>query len=330
MKRKIKRVCIVNTSYSLLIYLSNSSIQEIDETFYFFGNGIPSVLQKNFKLRYTFDFNSNQILNNKLVLLFLIKYGKYFIWPFFRKSEIFAQDHLPFSPYLIGYKKYTLIEDCPNFYFRFYSNMLRLKNLQYWREDKYKKRYLWKCIVGPTYSNINGDNSSCTALLLTDKTFIPIKLKSKIIIAKSLKEIWNNFDKEKKTLILSRFNFSINDVSLIRSKKKILFTQPFSDDMYITKDEQYRIYNTIISNYSRSEIIIKTHPRDTSDYRNLFPDILVFDKPIPFQLFDLFDIKFDTAITVNSSAAKVFDYKIKIDWYGSRISESLLNSIGNF
>jgi hypothetical protein len=84
-----------------------------------------------------------------------------------------------------------------------------------------------------------------------------------------------------------------------------------------------------VNNYDRGTLLIKKHPRETFDYKILFPDIPVFEKPIPIQLFDLLGVRFKRAITVFSSAVASFDYDIKIDWYGTEISEALLKNFGS-
>jgi hypothetical protein len=54
----------------------------------------------------------------------------------------------------------------------------------------------------------------------------------------------------------------------------------------------------------------------------------VFEKPVPMHLFNLLGARFKKAITVFSSTVASFDYNIEIDWYGTEISEPLLNKFG--
>lgn len=329
MKNKIERVCIVGSIYALLVYLLNSTVDEMEKTFYFFSYGIPESIQKKIKNKQHFDLKKNKYLNNKFVLLILLRFGQYFRWPFFKKSQIYAQDHLLISSYLIGYKKYIEIEDFPKFYERYFVRKTRLLRLKFWRDDKYKLRWLWKCLVSPSFGYVDGHNDICTTLLLTDSSYIPKALKSKNIITNPLRKLWFNSSDVKKSRILNIYNLDNNDISEICSKKKILFTQPFSDDNFISINEQRRIYKEILKNYDSSEIIIKVHPRDTFDYIEDFPKVVVFNKPIPFQLFDLLNVKFDTAITVCSTAVNSIEYDVKIDWYGTKISNQLVSRIGN-
>ena len=144
-----------------------------------------------------------------------------------------------------------------------------------------------------------------------------------------MKKLWDNSPKEKKQFILNVFDINPSDIQILNSRDIILFTQQFSDDHYLTVDEQITLYKKILSNYDQTKVIIKPHPRDSIDYKKKFPGIAVFEKIAPMQLLDLLDIHFKIAVTISSSAVLSIPYKLKIDWYGSRIHPKLLKIEGD-
>jgi hypothetical protein len=177
---------------------------------------------------------------------------------------------------------------------------------------------------GPAYL---GNNDLCEEVIMTENKIKPY-MQNKKIITISLFELWQKSLNSKKELILFIFNITNEDLILLKNKKNILFTQTFYDDGLISKEEHYRIYNKVINNYDPASILIKTHPRETIDYKKLFHGILIFNKAIPIQLLNLLNIKFIKAITVCSSAVLSFGYDLEIDWYGTEISERLFNKLG--
>lgn len=54
--------------------------------------------------------------------------------------------------------------------------------------------------------------------------------------------------------------------------------------------------------YNPENILIKTHPRDTIDYKKFFKEYQVLQSSIPMELLNVFGFNFDTAITISSNA----------------------------
>jgi hypothetical protein len=74
---------------------------------------------------------------------------------------------------------------------------------------------------------------------------------------------------------------------------------------------------------------LKPHPRETTDYKKAFPDVIVFDKIVPFQLFSLIGLKFKTVVTVCSTAAlSLKSSDTVIDFKGSEIDQRIVDKYG--
>jgi hypothetical protein len=182
--------------------------------------------------------------------------------------------------------------------------------------------------ISKAYHDPWGDNVLCNEIIITQNEILPY-MKDKKIIVTSLSSLWEKSPESKRNLILNIFDLEKEDIEILKSRENILFTQCFIDDGELTEEEHSRIYRKIVNNYDHNTLLIKKHPRETFDYKSLFPDIPVFEKPIPMQLFDLLGVRFKRAITVFSSIVVSFDYDIAIDWYGTEISNTLLRNRGS-
>jgi hypothetical protein len=328
-KKQFSRVCLTNTVYSLLLYLLYSSEEEIDKTFFFFGQGIDQSIRKNFFDNHYFfpgskKFRSetNKTKRRIRTLLYLISISLFAWvmrrthWSFLEKADYFVQDHLHFSGCIIGRKNYTLLEDAP-YCFRLFVPHFRRPS----------ENILVRFFSSRRKQRAFGKNRQCNEIIITENEIYPY-MEEKRIINVSLHSLWDKSSTLKRQLVMDIFNVVADDIESIRSKENILFTQCFVEDGYITPEERSRIYREIVDNYDRNTLLIKKHPRETFDYKTLFPDITLFEKPVPMHLFTLLGVHFKRAITVSSSIAASFDYAIEIDWYGTEISEDLVNKIG--
>ena len=98
----------------------------------------------------------------------------------------------------------------------------------------------------------------------------------------------------------------INALFLNNNEKIVLLiTQPFAEDRLTTVEDKEKIYTYIADEYCGDrKLIVKPHPRETTNYNILFPDALVLDNAFPLELlyFTKRERKIDEAITVNSTA----------------------------
>lgn len=90
--------------------------------------------------------------------------------------------------------------------------------------------------------------------------------------------------------------------SITNNNGAVLFTQPLSEDEYITEEHKIYLYTAICEKVSKyGDVIVKLHPRDTSDYR--FKNALyVLEAGYPSELLLLFPIKFAIGIGICTSA----------------------------
>jgi len=113
----------------------------------------------------------------------------------------------------------------------------------------------------------------------------------------------------------------------LKYKSIVLFTQPLSEDNVLTEEEKISLYKTIIGNYDQEKLVIKTHPRETTNYRDYFPNIEVFNENYPSEILDVLGIRFEKAVTIFSTAVYVYS-KENIIFYGTKIHPKLLSRFG--
>ena len=326
MKSLYNRVCITGTVYNLFLYLLISTLEEYNRTFFFVGHGIPEEVRNKIDNKRFMPYTGLTQHEKKWAII-KCKLLSRIYYPFLDNSKIFAQDHYPYMPYIVGNRKYTFIEDGPNIFSITQPTEMWKCNAQYLRSrnfwQKLKDNFVSKAIAG-----IMANNELCTEVIVTTPDYISY-LDGKKFTQIDIKKLWENSSVEKKKNIMRIFDISDDDITYLSKKKNILFTQPFAVDGELTEEEQFSLYKNSLSKYNLNDVIIKTHPRDTFDYKKYFPECLVFSKPVPFQLLDLFNIRFNTAITVCSTAVTSIPYDIKIDWIGASVHPNILKNFGD-
>lgn len=165
-------------------------------------------------------------------------------------------------------------------------------------------------------------------LYLTGLAPIPKEIAHKVEII-NLKELWNKKSLEEQNEILDIFSFDLNIKDTIKGRDIILFTQPLSEDGVITEEEKIEIYSKIIKKYPQDRLIVKTHPREKTDYKEIFKDNLVLDNPFPFEILNLLDVKFNKAVTIFSTAALGLGKDVAVDFYGTEVNDKILARFGS-
>lgn len=143
---------------------------------------------------------------------------------------------------------------------------------------------------------------------------------AKIIVSKPIKNLDNIYAnkvevKDTKELInqhREKFVEILNalfDVPSIQtnSNRVILLTQPLYKVGYCTEEEQIILYKIMLKKYEECQVYIKPHPADDINYKEKFPDAIIFSKSVPVEVYNYANINFDTALTFGSSAAETID-----------------------
>lgn len=314
----MKEVLVFKSLYVLLLYLL---ITKEKNKLFITTSNIDKTILYNLKNKIVIEepIWKRNYFYNKLLLFFWLKKIKKNIDIIKLKQnfniKFYGQDNV-FIGNIFLRENFQLIEEgIINYNYFFYgNNMSKLKQFMW--------LYIYK--LKPTM----GSSHEVKKIYLTGLAPIPEEIKNKVEII-NLKELWNNKTKEEKNEILDIFGFDEDIINKIKNKKNILFTQPLSEDRFISEEEKIKLYKKIISNYPEKDLVIKKHPREKTNYKKYFPEIEILNQSFPAELFDLLDIKFETAITIFSTAALNFSKNSKIDFYGTKVHPNLLKRWGD-
>ena len=229
----------------------------------------------------------------------------------FKYDTVYGVDHTFIGSKLLRAKNFILIED-------------GLMNYQEKKQSKLKG-YLKKILLKKP---ILGRAKNVKKIYLTGLAPIPKEIAHKVEII-NLKELWDKKTLEEQNEILDIFSFDLNIKEKIKGRDIILFTQPLSEDNVITEEEKLKIYSEIIKKYPKKRLVIKTHPREKTNYKDIFKEYLILDNPFPFEILNLLDVKFNKAITLFSTAALGLGEGVEVDFYGTEVHDKILERFGS-
>lgn len=316
----IKYTCLVDTNYTLSLYLLYMPLEAIGQTVFFIGNTIPQAYSKY--LPNVIRLNDVRTPFQRLYLRILAKLK----WRFRYKTVFFAQDHISFSSQIIDTCNYTLLEDAP----LIFTNYKEITFMRPFQPQSWKGKLHFFLTLGTIGRNVIGTNSQCVNRIYTEEKDSESELiKGRNAEKVDLGDLWSNSPDEKKAFI--KKVFSISDVVLTCGKKysTILFTQPLMIDCKLTEEEVVNVYKPYIDLYGKDGIVLKIHPRDTFDYLKFFTNAFIMDCKAPMQLLNAMGVVFETAITVSSTAVSAMPSATKIIWIGTHVNEKIGRVYGN-
>lgn len=324
--RQYRNVCYFTSTYSLLLYLCYSSEEEVNNTYFVFCETFPKDIAKNFH-------NSCFIPKYKESKFFYIpkkwiisKLYKWFCIPRINKNtRVFCQDHTTMLQLLIGQHPYTLVAESADMVGLILLHIPTGQNERAWKHRMLD--IVNRALVGSIYGHTFGNNALCISALVTDEESINY-LRGKTVTVLNIFDTWDKKTQSEINLVMRLYGICFSELQMLKSKRIIIFTQPFVPYMTLEENREYMV--ALINKYPHKDMVIKVHPRDEIDYESLFPDVMVCKLRVPSQLFDLIGIRFEIAATYCSAAVIDFSYDVRIDWYADELKQKLkfLNNNG--
>ena len=179
-------------------------------------------------------------------------------------------------------------------------------------------------IFGIYFLNANealGSHKNIKYIYLTRENNHPL-IKDKVKVFDMKKE-WNQLSQDKKKEILNIFNVNLDNIDF-KGKTALILTQPLSEDNLITLDEEIKIYDEFFDKFKDYTIIIKPHPREKKNYKEIYPNVEIIDKYFPIELLNLINIKPTIVCSVVSTALLNFK-KSEIYVYQGKLKNKKLN-----
>ncbi|QQF83253.1 glycosyltransferase family 52 [Histophilus somni] len=292
---KIKAIVIVSSLRMLLIFMMLNKYH-LDEVLFVFNEDFE--LHKKYKIKHYVA------IKKKITKFWRLYYKLYFYRFKIDRIPVYGADHLGWTDYFLKYFDFYLIED-------------GIANFS-------PKRYeinLTRDI--PVF----GFHKTVKKIYLTSLENVPSDIRHKVELI-SLEHLWKTRTAQEQHNILDFFAFNLDSLISLKMKKYILFTQCLSEDRVISEQEKIAIYQHIIKNYDERLLVIKPHPRETTDYQKYFENVFVYQDVVPSELFELLDVNFERVITLFSTAVFKYDRNI-VDFYGTRIHDKIYQWFGD-
>lgn len=324
MSKKTIRICVVDTVYTLWLSLIKYGFKPTD--YFIFSTGIPEDIRKQFN-HYFFSktevkfskkpdrvmaFNRDTITINLNHIWQILKLKfNLFIKTFNKDVTVYGHGHLKYSFPLYKWPNNAIVEDGLSNYD---------VNIRQPTKFKYPKIARFFGFYFKYFKEGYGTHENINTVLLT-RSGCPKSIEDKVEVM-DVKKLWDMKSQEEKDEILDIFQLS--DVYSKFSKDSVLLiTQPLSEDRRIPLDEELKIYREIIDRYPN--IIIKTHPRETKNYKELFDDVNVIDVPFPIEILKFLGVKVKKIVTLYSSVAINFKDECEIEIYDGKTSSKEVN-----
>lgn len=141
-------------------------------------------------------------------------------------------------------------------------------------------------------------------------------------------ELWGKKSQEEKKEILKIFNIKLEKLKKLGEKEIIVFTQPLSEDGYLSEIEKIELYRKILLKYPSKKIIIKSHPREKTRYEKIFKNCLTIKENYPSEIIKCLGFTPKKVVTIFSSAVLGFENNVEVDFYGTEINEKLFKRFG--
>ena len=258
-------------------------------------------------------YTALQLIFKRTGLYLFTRASKNFRWPFLKNSKIFAYDNISAAKALIGKSEYIFLEE----------GLFTYENADIYAQKASLARRLQIFLAAPFAVRGLGTTKQAVKIILTGAAEIPKCYDGRNLEIVSMPELWEKSDNDKQEIIMKFFSLSHEDINALKSRKIIFVDQPLSDDGLITRDEQIEMLRKIFERYGHSQVLLKTHYRSSINYREIFPEVLIWDKLTPMELLNLCGVSFDKAVTVNSTAALSFAENVKIDWLGQNPDDKI-------
>lgn len=191
---------------------------------------------------------------------------------------------------------YYLLEDGYNFY-----NKKIFYDLNLIESDPLRQK-LYKQYFNPV--SLIGSSPYCKSIEVNDISVVKTDERYKPFIEVPRHQLFKNIQKDKLDIILDIFGVKRNTLLNKQEKSILILTQPLYWNYSITDSELVSMYKNIIDEYKDNyTVYLKPHPRDTTDYTSLGEEIIILNRSIPLELYEIAeDIEFDIGITYDSSS----------------------------
>lgn len=333
MAKNKKNICLVTTVYSFFLYLLINGYNEND--IYIFTAWFPKEVSDNvkhikmppvvFRGKKFAKLNSISGIYKNIIGFSRYFYGYFklrillFIKTFNCDVEVYGHAQTAFS-YIFFENTSNIIEDGMENY--------TAKICETHKINPIIDTLLHIC--GIYFLNIcecYGTHKNVKNVYLTNNLDNPL-INDKLQVI-DIKQLWNNLNDADQKKFLEIFNVNIDGIDF-NKKTALLLTEPLSEGYLtsITEEEEIRIYNEMIDKFKDYQVIIKPHPRDTKDFKKIFPNVKVIDRSFPVEMLTMININPTVVCSIVSTALYNFE-KSQIYVYDGKLTDEYIINAQN-
>lgn len=190
---------------------------------------------------------------------------------------------------------YNIIEDGLNCY----------KNIQNYYKFKSLK-YKIKILLNDLTCSF-GSSKYVKQIEVNSKNDIDVFFKDKLVEIPR-KEMFSKLSKDEKEKIINVF--LDKTLKLENTEISLLLTQPlYKDELLNSEKQQIDMYKYIIDTYMDGKIIIKPHPRDNIDYKQISNDYIILDNSFPIEILNFMNnISIKKCVTAFSTSIESIEF----------------------
>lgn len=323
----MKKIYFGTLGYSLFLFLLiNNKSKDLKFILPYFVRDTYPVILKNL----IENFKDVIVLPKKPSLKNIISYLKYEVYlkkilSNFKESKVEIYGHSEASCFFLSNQSIILEleEGTANYLKDGFFLKDSLKNKIYFKIEK----IIFRVIFRKRLFNYKEWLEKIDKFYATEK--MPKDYQANFEIEKiNIIDLWNKIENKKKLEILKIFGIKLESLKDIKEKEMVLFTQPLSEDGYLTEEEKINLYKKIIIKYPKEKIVIKPHPRERTKYKEIFNGYLIIEENYPVEILKCLEFNPKKVITIFSSSVLGFEKDVKIDFYGTEIHPTLFERFG--
>ncbi len=267
-----RQVAVLGTSYSLFYYLLLTGEEGLRHTYFVLTDGVPRHLRRKLPhLCVPNHYDSGKPVRALYRLVDYLRQRQSYHHHHLQGLPIYGHDHLPASLYFTNcrHEPFYLIEDGTHNY------VPDAIHLSPWAA-------LYHLLpLGPTCQPY-GHDPRIRRVYLTGIASIPGDLQSKTEVH-DLMTLWQEATPEYRHRLVQLFDIPVLPAD--GGPYHLLITQPLSEDGLCTEAEKTEGYRRAMAQLPAGSVLVKPHPREVTDYSQVFPEARVLSGSFPVEAF---------------------------------------------
>lgn len=290
----VKKICVIDSVYTFMVFML-INIEHYKDFFYVFWRNVPDSIFNRMPHKIRNEYPLGCISNPYRL------YNNYRLWRNFNRImtqnslwglPACGQDHLPFSRCLLNFT---------NVNFEEYEDGLENYNHQ---REKIRFIFLRRLLFADRLQSFAFANRVLRAYLTHPELHIDPLVKDKVVWI-DLKSKWDSLTIEQKEFMCDLFD--MRTLNVAPNRNTLIITRPLAEDGICSEEDKIRMIGSMIEGVDSSDLVIKPHYRERTNYKEYFKGVTVLNGKFPIELFLLkFGGQFSKILSVGKSSVELF------------------------